>query len=316
LGANLLLAREDLIEDVPVETLTKMVGALADAGAGHIEISMGMFPWVDEDEAAIGKYDAVVERIRERGMELIISLQYSPAYHACATFAEWREWAITACPLIAERYRPDSLVVISQPSVLSSQLSGLEPAAWASYAGEAAEAVKEASPNTQCAVSVVMDPQDPFQQALTIDGLDAVAFHIYVLRDLRTAAACARVARQEGLAPRLAGSWRPPLGAAGVPALAQWTGAGMGDAGLREIDARWVDAVALAAGVLGLERVTFLGTPAFFAYAETGGDLTDPEYLRRVTDAVGAGERTAALQAFENAVREYGPQTPLPGSPE
>lgn len=87
-ATNLFLAHEAVVAAVPTDALTKAVDAFKEAGLGRVDINMGLFPWLDGDQATITKYDAVVDRIRRAGMQLAINPQYYPVKHRVSSIEE------------------------------------------------------------------------------------------------------------------------------------------------------------------------------------------------------------------------------------
>ena len=80
----------------------------------------------------------------------------------------------------------------------------------------------------------------------------------------------------------------------------------------KALDAKWLEAMALYAGALGLEAVTAVWTPTFFKYVGEGrGNALDSAYITETIQAIDNGERTETFFAFANLIRRSVPPVPL-----
>ena len=185
-GANLFFAHEGLIEHVPLGVLLKEVDAFRDLGINRVDINMGLFPWRDKDEKYIAKYDAVVKRIRDAGLDLAINPQYSPVRHRVSSLAEWTREAIPVYEEIARRYKPEILVTIHEPTTMNKRMkAAASPAEWRDFVRAAALAVRKASPGTRCGAGALHVEKEYFREFLSVDELDVVTIDIYGLAGLR-----------------------------------------------------------------------------------------------------------------------------------
>ena len=81
---------------------------------------------------------------------------------------------------------------------------------------------------------------------------------------------------------------------------------GVGLAAFEDLDAAWLETLAMYASGWQLEAFTTFWTPAFFKYVPTGGDATDPAYLAAVVDALRKKERTRSFAAYKALAEKYG----------
>lgn len=301
MAANLWYAHEACIESVPLDVLTAIVDALADAGAARIDLNMGLFPWLEGNAAVIEKYDRVVEHIRGAGLALAINPQYSPKYHPMPDFAALRAAAAKVWPEIARRYRPEIFVVVHEPTTLASRLGArIPPDDWAAFARDLARAVKVASPRSRCGAGVISWEPEHFEQFVAVPEIDVVSFDLYTVKGF---AACNRFierARRAGKPAYVEETWRPvlPEGTEPGASIDRISAMGIGREAFAALDAKWLDTVSRWAGAQGLESVTPFWTPTFFHYSKEGGDAFAPEYNAAVFEAVRRGARTPTYAAF------------------
>jgi hypothetical protein len=304
-GANLWFAHEAWIEGVPQDALALYVDGLREAGARRIDMNVGLFPWLDQGtprgDQAIAKYDAIVRRVRDAGLQLVLNPQYSPTYHRLAGFAEWTQSAPRVYEEVARRYQPDILVVVHEPTTMASRLgTTVTPSEWADFARRAAQAVKRVSPRTRCGAGGLSSEVEYFRAFLALPEIDVLTLDIYDLDSLPIYTAMATLARQSDKPAYIAETWRTPFAVPGPGDTADTVAArGVGDQGFEALDAKWLRALTLYAGALGLEAVTPSWTQTFFKYVpEGGGDALDPAYTLEVVEALRRGERTETFFAF------------------
>jgi hypothetical protein len=150
-SANLFFAHEVCIKNMPLETLKKYVDALKEAGVHRIDINMGLFPWLDNHQETIQKYDALIDHIHHAKLQLAINPQYSVMYHKFGKFDDWKTAALKVYPEIAQRYQPDIFVVVHEPTVMNGRMGiNVSPKKWRDFTQQAAIAVKEVSPGSRC----------------------------------------------------------------------------------------------------------------------------------------------------------------------
>jgi hypothetical protein len=309
-GANLWFAHEAWIEAMPQDVLDLYVDALAETGARRIDINVGLFPWMDRGtprgEETVAKYDAIVQRIRRAGLQLVLNPQYSPAYHRLERFEDWTRRALDFYGEVARRYRPEVLIVVHEPTTMASRLNATVTASeWADFAGRAAGTVKAASPRTRCGAGGLSSELEFFRAFAALPELDVLTLDVYDLATLPTYTGMTLLAEQSGKPVYIEETWRTPFAVPGPGDTADTIASrGVGDRGFKEIDAKWLRALTLYARVRGLEAVTPSWTQPFFKYVPEGeGDALDPAYTLQVIQALRNGERTDTFFAFRDLVR-------------
>jgi hypothetical protein len=309
-SANLFFAHGGAVAFFSADTLIRYADALREAGAGRIEFNPSIAPWVTGDTETIDKYDALVAHIRASGLALALN----PAYNATTDaggFEVWSEDALRVYPEIARRYRPEVLVLVHEPTTQARRMRGtVSPEQWARFAGAAARAVKESSPGTRCGAGVLSDERPYFDAFVQVPDLDAISFDVYDLAGLLQYGAMIRSARAAGKVVTMEETWRPPYVSADQPAPLspeERSAVGIGDASFERLDAKWLDALSLYAGAMGLEAFTPFWTQTFFLYVSdaTGGAL-DAAYNREVETAIRAGARTPTFEAYRALAAERG----------
>jgi len=309
-GANLFFAHEGLIEHVPLGVLLKEVDAFRDLGINRVDINMGLFPWRDKDEKYIAKYDAVVKRIRDAGLDLAINPQYSPVRHRVSSLAEWTREAIPVYEEIARRYKPEILVTIHEPTTMNKRMkAAASPAEWRDFVRAAALAVRKASPGTRCGAGALHVEKEYFREFLSVDELDVVTIDIYGLAGLRRYNEMIRMAGRAGKPVYIEETWRPPYytrRGKKRDSLETISATGIGLRSYQDLDIDWLEAITQYASAWGLESITPFWTQTFFKYVPEGGDALSQDYNEQVMDAISKGKRTDTYYAYQRLIKRFG----------
>jgi hypothetical protein len=308
-SANLFFAHGAVIPFVPPETLLRYADALSEGGARRIDINPAIDPWRDSTPEIIQKYDALIAHIRDGGLQLAINPEYNRTTDGSSDFASWTTAALPAYAEIARRYQPDIFVVVHEPTTMAARMrQRVSAQQWFDFAQAAIRAVKDASPKTRCGVGVLEYEAAYIQRFLALDGLDTVSLDIYTLRRLEAFDAIIKAAQARGKAVYIEETWRPTytgVEAGGYGTLEDFVSRAIGNRAFAEIDAKWLEAISLYASAWNLEAITPFWTQTFFLYVTGGGDGgLDPEYDRRVAEAIDQGARTATFDAYKALAAE------------
>lgn len=300
IGANLFFAHEVFIERMPTEVLLKAIDAFADAGIYRVDMNVGLWPWVDKDQSQIAKYDAAVERVRARGMQLALNPQYSPFKHKVANVKEWQERAVPVMGELAARYRPETMIVVHEPTTMNDRMrSKASPEEWRDFVRAAALVVKEKSPRTRVGAGGLYTEDAYFNAFADMRELDVLTIDIYRIVGLKGSAEMAKRAKERGKAVYIEETWRPPY-YTGRPTgtLDQIASKSVGDRTFESLDIQWIQSMVRFAEALGMEAVTPVWMQAFFKYEDGPGDALDPGYNKQVAEAIMRGERTRTYEAI------------------
>jgi hypothetical protein len=306
-SANLFFAHGAFIQYMPQDALLKYADALRDAGANRVDINLAIDAWRNNKPDVIKKYDAVSERIRQDGMQLVINPEFNRTTDKTYTFAAWSADALKLYPEIAKRYRPDIFVVIHEPTTMAARMGqSVSPGQWADFAQQAIRAVKQASPKTRCGVGLLPRESTYTQPFLELDGLDTLSVDIYALEGLKTLNEMIGAARSHGKGIYVEETWRKPYVPTRQPNLEAWTAMGIGNAAYQALDAKWMETIANYASVWGMEAVTSFWTQTFFLYVNDKGDgALDPAYNKRVIDAINQGARTKTFETYKQLALKF-----------
>jgi hypothetical protein len=298
-GANLFFAHEAFIEKMPTEVLLKAVDAFADAGIYRVDMNVGLWPWVDNDKSQIAKYDAAVDRVRSRGMQLALNPQYSPYKHKVANLKEYQEKVLPVLGDLAARYRPETMVVVHEPSTMNDRMrSKASPDEWRDFVRAAARLVKEKSPRTRVGAGALFQEAAYFNAFAGLPEVDVLTIDIYRIVGLKEAAEMARRAKEQGKVVYIEETWRPPYySGRATGTLDQIASKSVGDRTFESLDIQWIQSMARFADALGMEAITPVWMQAFFKYEDGPGDALDPGYNKQVAEAIMRGERTKTYEA-------------------
>ncbi len=304
-GANLFIAHEVWIESVPQEALIKAVDAFKEAGVDRVDINPGLFPWIDNNQTTIAKYDAVIERIRKQNLKLNLNPQYSPTKHPMNSFSEWHAHAVTLYAELAKRYQPDTFVVIHEPSTMSSRLKkkvGISE--WVSFVRQTAKIVRENSPKTRIGVGCLASEKEYFYAFLQLPEIEVFTLDIYSIRDLKIYNEMIRAAQAKGKSIYIEETWRPPYFQLGPNmTLDAISLQNVGNQKFEAIDSQWLRTMTAYAQANHLEAITPIWMFTFFKYVENDGDLDHPVYNRAVVDAILKDERTSTFFTLQKLIQ-------------
>lgn len=305
-GLNLFIAHEAWIGTVPQEALLRAIDAFQEAGVDRVDLNPGQFPWLDPDQATIAKYDAAVQRIRQHGLKLGLNPQYSTVRHPAGSFAQWRQRALTLYAELARRYRPDTFVVVHEPSTMAARLGAeVEVADWVDFVRETARAVKESSPGTRIGAGGLASERKYFEAFVRLPEVEVLTLDIYGVRELEGCNRLIRAAQAAGKPVYIEETWRPPYFQP-QPGMSPDTASlkGVGNQEFQALDSRWLRAMTAYAQANALEAITPIWMFALFSYVQGDGDLDDPAYNRAVVEAIRRGERTATFRTLQELVSE------------
>jgi hypothetical protein len=300
-AVNLFYAHEAVIEAMPLDILEKAVDAFAAAGVSRVDINPGLYPWKENDQSVIAKYDAIVSYIRQKGMKLGINPQYSPVRDKVSSVDEWQDDMMPIYAELASRYHPDIFVVVHEPTTMNARMHAkASPERWAQFASAAAAVVKGKSPGTRIGAGGLYNEAAYFRAFLDLDAIDVMTLDIYKLAELPAYSRLIREAKAKGKPVYIEETWRPPyftprLGMTADQAAAK----SVGDERFQDLDAKWMRAMRDWAGAEGLESVTFFWMQVFFNYANADAGALDPSYNKATAAAIAAGRRTKTYDVLK-----------------
>jgi hypothetical protein len=306
------LAHEAWIDRFPRDRQEQFLDGLIEAGVHRIDINIGLFPWWDgpmiagvegNRTRAIETYDRLAGRIRARGLQLVFDPQYSQVYHRLS-FDEFAEAAIRVYGVVAARYRPDTLIVVHEPTIMAARMGQtVSPQQWLSFTDRTIRAVKAASPGTRTGVGGIFTEAALLAALMDVPGVEVLTLDIYDIFALPRYADLVTLAKLKGKAVYIEETWRTPFSTDEGLSPEQRYSAGIGMEVFQALDVKWLRALSLWASALNLEAVTPYWTQTLFKYVPQGGDGIDPAYNAAVMDAVGNNERTGTFFGFRDIIR-------------
>lgn len=305
-GLNLFIAHEAWIGGMSQEALIGTVDAFKEAGVDRVELNPGQFPWLDRDQVTIAKYDAAVARIRQHGLKLTLNPQYSTVKHKVDSFAEWRKRALILYAELARRYRPDTFVVVHEPSTMASRMGEtVKVRDWVDFVRETAKVVKQHSPNTRIGAGGLASEREYFDAFVRLPEVEVLTLDIYGVRELKVYNRMIRAAQAARKPVYIEETWRPPYfqPQPGItPDKASLNN--IGNQEFQALDSRWMRVMTAYAQANKLEAITPVWMFALFSYVNDSGDLDSPAYNRAVVEAILHGERTTTFHTLKELVRE------------
>jgi len=307
-SANLFFAHGAAISSIPLDTLKRYVDALDEVGVNRIDINLGLIPWFEGDRKIINKYDVLIKYIRSRQLGLVLNPQYTRGEIEDFNFQVWKNQALRAYEMIAKAYRPDIFVVIHEPTTMAKRMNqSISPKQWSKFAQEACDVVKRSSSSTRCGAGFLSHELEYFKEMLPIEKMDTISIDIYSLKGLKANNSMIQQARSAGKRVYIEETWRPPfISSRHKPAtLEDMMAKGIGNVVYQELDAKWLEVITQYASVWGLEAVTPFWTQTFFTYVSDGqaDGALDPNYNRRVIQAINRGKRSETFHAFKRLIK-------------
>lgn len=333
-AANLVWAHGAGIRSTSLESLLVYLDGLKAVGAQRIDISPGITS-LDIPEVVV-KYDAVVRRIREAGLQLGINPEYCRIAKAqgetgaVKNFEEFKTLGLKACAGYAARYHPDVLVPVHEPYTMDQRMYTKSTTnQWRSYVEAAVKVIKNVSPKTRVGaggVPIRIFGNEPLtfeteflRKCLTIPDLDFITMDVYDLGLIPQYDALAQAAHAAGKGIYIEETHRPSFVAGPIPSDfvseegEAHTAKGAGSADFEELDAKWIKAMALYASTRGMEAVTPFWSQTLFLYVTSGPDQgIDPTYNAKVRQAIIEGKRTASFRTYQEWRRKLGVKTSPP----
>lgn len=329
LAGNLFYANGSLVDNMSEGFLLDYVDGLKAAGVQRVDLNPGVF--TINDPTATALYDAVVQRIRQLGMQLAINPQIDTAdAEQLSSFADFQSMAVMTYPALAQRYQPDNFVIVHEPTTQDARL-GASPTTqqWDTFVRTLAPLIKAASPHTRVGAGGFYDAAENtfFQDFVGIPTctgsnansgcLDFMTMDIYDYTTFTQLDGWIEAAQQSGKAIYVEETWAPKDLPNPLPPDWQSLPGGLDSIALvgtcniafAQLDVNWLDAMLQWGAVNSLEAVTAFSTPAFFYYGTTHpGDVdTDTVYIPALEQAVQAGQTpTAAGQGFVTLNGQHG----------
>lgn len=199
---------------------------------------------------------------------------------------------------LAQRYHPETFVVIHEPSTMNARLGQrVSVEEWTAFVREAAQVIKRQSPATRIGAGGLASERDYFDAFLRLPDVDVLTIDLYAIRDLKRYNAMIRAARAAGKPVYIEETWRPPYFEP-RPGMTLDTASmkNIGNRAFEALDSQWLRTMTAYAQANHLEAITPVWAFAFFAYVDGGGDADDPAYVRAVIDSILRGERTTTFR--------------------
>lgn len=306
-AGNLFFAHGAAVRQISADTLVAYVDLLKDAGVHRVDINPGVFPFrrgADPDQ--IAKYDRVVKRIREHGLELAINPEPNRGEGKISRLADWEEECIALYADLARRYKPDIFVLIHEPTTMAARM-GIKttPAEWKQFVARTAAVVKKESPSTKLAAGGLSHEMEFFREFVNLDELDMLTINIYDIGQLRQYNQMVEMARRAGKPIYIGETWRSPYAPGRSANLEQLMTTSLGDERFHELDVKWLEVMAMYASVMKMEAMTAFWTTSFVRYVPNSGGALDPKYNQGVIEGLGKRERTNTFREFQNLVKKY-----------
>jgi len=303
-GANAVAAYGTRLPSVKLPVALDYIDGLKAAGVQRVEFNPGVDSMFQPDTVA--KYDAIVQHIRQLGMQLGINPEYENGEISETTgepftsFAEFQTQQLQSYQMLASRYQPDNFVLLHEPDTMTGRLGlKVQPQEWYNFVTAAGPIVKAASPHTRVGVGssyntalndynaenayfeyFASSANYPACTAALVAArqacLDFMTMDIYST-SFSVFESWAQLAHANGKGVYIEEVWTPqdlpnPLPAGTGESLDQLSLIGPVCADFQNLDNSWLQAMVQFASDYGMESVTPFTTEAFFYYGTVCGN--------------------------------------------
>lgn len=303
-GVQVNFAHSAYAPHIPVDVLLKWVDMAKEGGAARIEFNPGIGPWLKNDQETMEKYDAMVSHARELGLKITINPTTYTNDLKVASLAEYQKAAVPIYAEMARRYKPDTFVVVHEPTTLSVWMHvQTTPDEWKDFVTAAAKAIKAVSPQTRIGAGVFQIEEPYFNMFVAHPDVDILTIDLYFFDALAQFEPMIANAHKAGKDVYIEETWRYAVRCAAAPC---------GEADLKNdalseiyegVDKRWLDMTALYAENHGLSGVTPFWTSAYFTYVPDGSNMTASTMA--VAQAAMAGKRSGTFEEFKTLTARY-----------
>ena len=285
------------------------------AGAQRIDLN----PAIDtvNNPALEAKYDALVQHIRELGLELAINPEFANTEAAVASFQDFQTLATQTYPIMATRYRPDRFVIVHEPTTMAARMKlQTTVAEWSGFVDAMAPLIKAGSPATLVGAGdyygarptgLGNSAEASYYAAFVVDpNLDFTTMDVYTDDPASIAefAQWAQMAHANNKIVYMEETGRPSFLPTTLPA--DWESEsdealsvyGSGYYQFAPLDAQWLAAMTAFCSANGMEAMTYFQTNTLFLYVSSGvTQATNPAYLTELIAAVPMGQTATSLTA-------------------
>ncbi len=315
ISANLYLGYGAILPGVDTQTLLDYVDGLKAAGAQRIDLN----PAINtvNTPALAAKYDAIVQHIRELGLQLAINPEFDTTEAPVASFQDFETLAMSTYQQMASRYQPDRFVIVHEPDTQAGRMGvTTTPDDWNGFINMVAPVIKKASPATLVGAGCFYgarpngqgnNSEDNYFQSFAANPtLDFLTMDVYTDDPASIAkfASWASLAKSNNKIVYMEETARPQFLPTTLPA--NWQSEpdeaiavfGSGYSAFAPLDAQWLGAMTAFASANGMEAMTYFQTNTLFLYVSSGTtQATNPTYIMALIAAVPSPQTTIAQAA-------------------
>src|SRR5579863_3110364 len=338
-SGNLVFANGQVVAHGSLDVLLNYVDGLKAAGAQRVDLNPGLTSVTNPNVKSM--YSAVVQRIRQLGMQVAINPEFSPGeLGQGVTFQEFQDTAVQNYPQLAELCRPDIFVIVHEPTTAAGSMGGIATTVqdWHNFILTIGPLIKAASPHTrlgaggfQNGVLPALSAQENmyWQDFVTIPTcsasnvtsgcLDVMTMDIYNDDTFPVYNQWIQLAKTNNKGIYIEEAWTPhylpnPLPSSALSPAGFLTQSldglsivGAASADFASLDVSWLQALAQWASANGMEAITAFTTQTFFAYGAPGADkISSPGYSQAVMNAMQQGLLTDTGRGFQGNVSKLG----------
>lgn len=297
------LAHEVLVASVPLATQLKVIDGLAAAGVTRINIPMGQMPFrfPGSSPGILSIYDAIVTRIRTYpSIEFGMWITYGELYYEVANLAAWTTEATAMLEYIINRYDPDIVSIVHEPTTVSSRM-GETPTvpAWTTYLTDVAAACVVAGAPKISASFIAGTETAYFNAAAAIGDFTDLGMDIYTITSLSSATQMAETGLAATKVLSIDETWRPQFAPVSSGSLDGDAIQFIGHPPFESLDVKWVRAMNKFADANGIDGICPIWTQCMFGYGDHSSGAFTASLITKASEGANAGKQTGVLDIME-----------------
>jgi hypothetical protein len=263
----------------------------------------------------MNKIEKAVERIHSDGLRAAFNPELDGHTLSLPDWESYTQAALKIWPMLAKRFQPAVMMVTHEPWSLSTRLAFMPTIEqWTDFVKRTAAAVKDASPKTQVGVGFVPAFRSDYkfvEHWITLPDFELISVDIYSFGGMERVNQTVAAAKQAGKRVFVEETWRPRYWSKEVekkyPGNSEmWKSSGEGLEIYQQVDALWIEMMAVYAAAWGMDAIVPMYTQTLFKYDPVDGQIFGLAYNAALAKALSAGERTKTFYAVKKFIQELG----------
>lgn len=278
------------IRNTDLGLLQNYTTGLEESGADTIIIYMDGTPFLKNDEAIISKWGAVVAKIKSDGKKLYVAYIPDVKGSGLVNWEIYKSVETNTITEIIEKYSPDSIVVLNEPSTIERELS-FKPTVdqWSELINDSANLVRSLNSQIRINIQITGGDLSYFNSFIKVKNIDGVGFNIYGFRAFDAFTPYVALVKNAGKTPILSETWK------------MFKDNQKYD-GMDSLDAKWVRAAVYYAQANGMSYANPFFT--FYFFVSAADVRNQSAFLDKLKINIANGNRTKSFNEYKSVTEE------------